>query len=474
MTHILVLGAGPVGLTTAMLFAAEGHRVTVLDRDPSSTREPSVLTGGEWKRSGVTQFAHTHVLMPAGFNVLEAELPGVVDRLLSLGGRRHNMIGGAWGLGNVGQRREDDARFETVTARRPVMEMALFAEARATPGVTIRCGTRVTGLLTGGARTLGRPHVTGVTTQNGEAIEADLVVDALGRNTVMPSLLTGLGAAPVERRADTGFRYYTRYFRAGSGEMPAQLPWPLLFHTGVTLITGPGDNDTWSVTVSTSGRDQQLRELRHNDVWERVMALYPTASHWAQGEPLTDVQVLGGIESRVRDYLHDGLPVATGVIAVGDAWATTNPQYGMGMTAGFQQAVQLRDVVRTVGVSNAVDLGRYFNEVRAEAQMPLWESTHAWDTHRLAEIDAELAGERYVTDDPDWNVRNVLHAVRNQDPEILRAYAEVACMVSTVEDAFVKTGLIERVLTLGGGDLPRYDEPGPSRAELLDAIGAGV
>lgn len=472
MTHTLVLGAGPVGLATAMLLAAEGHRVTVLDRDASGTRDHSVVSGGQWKRPGVAQFGHTHVLMPGGFHVLEAELPGAVDRLLSLGGRRHNMIGGAWGLGAVGEEREDDARFETVTARRPVLEAAFCAEARATPGVTVRCGTRVTGLLTGDARTLGRPHITGVTTQNGEAVEADLVVDALGRRTPVPSLLAGFGSMPRERYAEAGFRYYTRYFQAGSGRIPAQLAWPLVFHTGVTLIAGPGDNDTWSVTVCTSNRDQQLRELRHNGVWDRVVALYPEVAHWADGEPLTDVQALGGIKSVVRDYLRDGLPVATGIVAVGDAWGTTNPQFGIGMTAGFQQAVQLRDAVRTMGVRNAVDLGRYYNEARAEVQQPLWESTHAWDTHRLAEIDAEITGELYVTDDADWNLRNTLHLVRHRDPEVLRAYAEVTCMISDVDEAFLRTGLIERVIALGAGDPPRYGDRGPSRAELLGVIGA--
>lgn len=61
----------------------------------------------------------------------------------------------------------DDKRFETIAARRPVLEMALFAEAGETPGITLRCDEIVTGLLTGDARTLGRAHVVGVTTESG-------------------------------------------------------------------------------------------------------------------------------------------------------------------------------------------------------------------------------------------------------------------------------------------------------------------
>src|SRR5262249_60736708 len=46
-----------------------------------------------------------------------------------------------------GPRRDGDERFVTVTARRPVLEAAVAAVASRTPGVTIRRGVAVTGLL---------------------------------------------------------------------------------------------------------------------------------------------------------------------------------------------------------------------------------------------------------------------------------------------------------------------------------------
>ena len=42
----------------------------------------------------------------------------------------------------------------------------------------------------------------------------------------------------------------------------------------------------------------------------------------------------------------DGEPVATGVVAVGDAWACTNPSVGRGSTIGLLHAVALRDLLR--------------------------------------------------------------------------------------------------------------------------------
>ncbi|MFZ5555663.1 MAG: D-amino acid dehydrogenase [Pseudomonadota bacterium] len=45
--HIVVLGAGVVGATSAWFLAREGHRVTVVDRQPEAARETSFANGGQ-------------------------------------------------------------------------------------------------------------------------------------------------------------------------------------------------------------------------------------------------------------------------------------------------------------------------------------------------------------------------------------------------------------------------------------------
>jgi 2-polyprenyl-6-methoxyphenol hydroxylase-like FAD-dependent oxidoreductase len=466
MSHALVIGAGPTGLVTAMLLAAQDWQVTVLDRDPVGPAGDAALLWSEWRRPAVKQFHHTHCLLPGGFQDLRAEIPAVVDRLLALGARPHNMIGGAWGVGQVGGRQPGDELFETMAVRRPVFEAAVAAQAEQTPGVTIRRGAEVKGLLTGPGLLPGTPHIAGVLMADGAALTADLVVDAAGRNSAVAAALADVHASAHQQRADVGFRYYTRFFRSTDGTLPTQLPWPNSHQDGITIITAPGDNHTWSVTLVASGRDQAMRVLSNNDTWTRALASYPAAKHWGEGEPITGVTAIGGTESRYHRFVVDGRPVATGIVSVGDSWATINPQFGTGMTVGIRHAMMLRDVLATVGADDLVDVALRFDARTEEVLTPVWRSYAGWDRNRFAEIDATIRGETYASDDPEWNLLLALESARWKDPALLRGIAAVACMVATPYEALVKPGLVEKAFALATG-APRYTDPGPTRNELL-------
>src|SRR6476469_769745 len=91
MARITVLGAGMNGLTTAMLLARAGHRVTVLARDPA---DPPALEQAweQWERKGVGQFRRAHYMLPRWRGEIQESLPEVLDELLAAGGRRFNVI----------------------------------------------------------------------------------------------------------------------------------------------------------------------------------------------------------------------------------------------------------------------------------------------------------------------------------------------------------------------------------------------
>jgi 2-polyprenyl-6-methoxyphenol hydroxylase-like FAD-dependent oxidoreductase len=131
----------------------------------------------------------------------------------------------------------------------------------------------------------------------------------------------------------------------------------------MSLVTIPGDNDTWGWSLVTAANDKELRALRSPAVRDRVLALFPgTAESRAAGIALTDVQVLSCLEDRQRRLVVDDVPVVTGLVAVGDAWACTNPTLGRGATIGLLHVAALRDVLRAVRTSDPEKLVRCFAE----------------------------------------------------------------------------------------------------------------
>src|SRR5688572_13293968 len=156
MAAILVLGAGMNGLALAMLLAKDGHDVTVLERDASEPLDDPEEAWDGWVRRGVGQFRMLHFMLPRWRSEVEAELPELEAR----GGLRINALT-CLPDEFTGGFRPGDERFETVTARRPVLEGAVAAVAGRTPGVRIRRGVAVNGLSTNDQRRPGIPHVTG-------------------------------------------------------------------------------------------------------------------------------------------------------------------------------------------------------------------------------------------------------------------------------------------------------------------------
>jgi flavin-dependent dehydrogenase len=350
-----------------------------------------------------------------------------------------------------------------VTARRPVLEAAM-ATAAAAAGVRVRRGVRVRGVRTDGRTPV--PRVTGVTTTDA-TVAADLVVDCGGRRSAMPAWLTAAGARqPVEERAEAGFVYYGRHF---TGDLPAQRTVFAQPYDSLSVLTLPADNGTWSVVLTTSAKDKALRALRDPAAWSAALALYPLAAHWADGEAITGVDVMAGLEDRLRRYVVDGEPVATGVVAVGDAWACTNPSLGRGVSFALVHAKVLRDVLRESGPADHDKVVRRFDEATARIVEPLYRATTGSDTHRLAEIHGDVAGVPYRPANPRWAGSKALFAAGLSDPELARAYVSIASLVATPDEVFARPGLRERVVALGG-PAPQYPLPGPTRAELLDAV----
>nr|MBA3302928.1 FAD-binding protein [Acidimicrobiia bacterium] len=271
MAEIIVIGSGIGGLSSAMLLAGDGHDVTVLERDPATPPgEPEQAWEG-WGRRGVGQFRMLHLFLPRFRALLESELPEAAKAIEAAGALRFNAVAGA-PTSTTGGAREGDDDFESITGRRPVVEAALAGTAESTPGLRIRRGVAVAALRTGTEAVPGVPQVTGVVTEDGEELAADLVVDATGRRSPLPRWLEAIGAGACEEELDdSGFVYYGRHFRSSDGSVPPMMSGLLSHYGSVSILTLPADNGTWGVGIIGSGGDAELRNLRHVDRWEAAL-----------------------------------------------------------------------------------------------------------------------------------------------------------------------------------------------------------
>ena len=469
VAQIVVMGGGLNGLTAGMLLARDGHQVTVLERDAAGPRGRAADLWQRWDRRGVNQFRQLHFMLPRWRAEMERELPEVISGLEDLGGVRTSMLG-ALPDEMTGGKRDGDERFETVTGRRPVLEAAVAHAAKRTDGLTVCRGVAATGLVTGHESMTGVPHVTGVTVGGATVVHADLVVDATGRRSPVSGMLAAVGARrPDEEKEDCGFVYYARHFRSADGSCPPARERLLQHFEGVSILTLPCDSGTWGVALVTSARDKDLRALRAVPAWEAALSLFPSVAHWGDAQPITGVQVIAAIEDRHRRHVVDGEPVVTGLVALGDAWACTNPSLGRGASIGLLHACALRDLLREVGPDEPERLARRFDEATQTTVGPLYRATLEFDRHRLAEINAEITGQAYEPGDPAWDFSKALYAAAACDPDVLRAYTSVAALTATPADVLAEPGMLDKVITVGSA-APRYSAPGPARAELLAAV----
>lgn len=464
MAQVIVLGAGLTGLSTAMLLARDGHEVTVLERDPAPTADPGTAWEA-WDRPGVNQFRLPHIMLPRWRQLMSAALPDVLTAVEAAGGYRTNLLS-LLPARLRGPLRPEDDRFSATTARRPVLEAVLARAADATPGLTVCRDTSVTGLLSTGTPN-GVPHIGGVLTAGGRTLRADLVVDCGGRRSALPSWLAAVGVrGPEQERADSGFVYYGLHLR---GTMPTMTTLMLQNYNSLSILGLPADAGTWSIVLVTSSRDKALRELRELRVFDAVLAQYPQAAQWRDGVPISGVDVMAGIEDRLRRLTVDGKPVVTGVVAVGDAWGATNPSLGRGASIGLLQATVLREVVGSVGVTDAVGFATAFAARTGEVVEPLYRATLWYDHHRLCEVDGDIEGTPYRPDDQRWLASKALYAGALRDPELTRAQASIGWELRLPTDVFAQPGVLSRALELGGS-APQYPLGGPDRDALLKTI----
>ncbi|MEE4420954.1 FAD-dependent monooxygenase [Streptomyces bugieae] len=361
----VVLGGGFTGMLAAAALS-EYAEVIVVERE-RLPRTPALPTDLPHAR-------HAHLLTSDGARMVEALVPGGVERWLAEGARRVPVpaeLAGRASLGRLDRRCPP----HLIACSRDLLDRVIRRQVPTRPGVAVIDGTEAEE-LTGTAE-----HVTGVRvrdTTTGETyrLDADLVVDATGRHSTSRARLAALGLPRVgEDRADSAIVSATRIFRApeGAENLPVltsrsgltvpppgpsgaaraaagrTLPVRAVPERTATLV--PIEGGRWLVTLTGTGEDRPTQHAGRFVPFARRAGDPRIGDLIAGAEPLSEVRLSRDTVNRRRRF--EQLPSwPSGFLALGGAVAALSPDFGQGLSLAAHGATALREALARYGMDD--------------------------------------------------------------------------------------------------------------------------
>lgn len=390
---VVVMGGSLSGLLAARALASHAEEVVIVERD--------TLADEAQPRRGVPQGRHIHALHARGLAAMEAMLPGLGDDLVASGAERGDVgVDVHWYVDGL---RRPLVRTATtgISCSRPLLEHHVRRKVIAWPNVSVR-HANITGLSHSEGRVDGvlvadRPDADAdADPGSGEAggvdrLAADLVVDATGRSTRVPTWLAELGyGAPPERQIRMDLGYGSRYFRREPGErldgaaVALSLTSPKSTRARGALVAAI-EGDRWLMMVGGYHHDRPTADPE--DFTARALddPAVVFGKLVQRAEPLSEVLTYRYPASLRRDYSKlDRFPA--GLVPVGDAVASFNPVYGQGMTCAALYAEELGTWL--AGRPNLDEpASAYIRRAEKVANSP-WDVAAAED-FRLAHVDGD-------------------------------------------------------------------------------------
>jgi 2-polyprenyl-6-methoxyphenol hydroxylase-like FAD-dependent oxidoreductase len=469
---IIIIGGGFAGLSASLMLARAGHEILVLERDRLEPAADVEAAAASAFRTTAPQTVQPHIVNPKCRELLLERLPDVYQELCAAGAVEAPLSTQMPASLVDTTARPGDERLSLLRVRRSTIDWVLLRSVLEEPGVTLRCGVRVIGLLAAAGEP---PHVTGVRTKKGDHV-ADLVIDAAGRGSAIDRWLAEIGAQPPATDwAECGLAYFSRHYQLRPGIEVPDVPARMLANLDeFTLLISGADNGKVQLAVLSLAMDRRFRTLKYPEVFAAVMRTVPAYAAWlGRLEPISPVFAMGAVRNALRRLVVGGAPVVTGLHAIGDSICTTNPSPGRGLslallaTADLLNTIEQRVTDRTV---QALELDKLVGDHVA----PFYEDQVAIDGARLAMLQHTVfdaaAPERPVISDRINYAQ--LRTAALFDPTAFRALLNVSGMICRPNDVYTDPPMVartRRVLDQHGSGPPMVQ---PTREQLLDALAA--
>jgi len=427
--HAIVIGGGIAGLLAARVLSDFYGSVTIIEKDR--------LYNDHEPRRGVPQGRHAHGLLAGGLQVIEDQFPGISQELLNGGAVSADPLNdGTWFFEGAPLKRKPSGT-TAIMMSRPFFESALRRRVRALANVGFVENSPVRELLCRDGQ------VTGIRTDLAP-IDADLVVDASGRESHAPRWLAELGfAAPPEDRINIHLTYTTRFFRRdpqASDDAFAVVPsTPAGKRGGVILAQ---EDNRWVVTLFGHFGNEARPDMGGFLAYAKGLpssVIYDTIRNALPLDEGTMMRFPTSIRHRYERL--DRFP--KGFLVFGDAICSFNPVYGQGMSVAALQAKALREELTENNERFAM---RFFEKASVIIDNP-WDIAVGGDL-RMPETKAPRSlGARLIN-----GYVAILHRHAHRDAEAASVFLRVAQLLDA-PSALMSPKIALRVLF--GTLLPR-------------------
>jgi 2-polyprenyl-6-methoxyphenol hydroxylase-like FAD-dependent oxidoreductase len=476
--NIAIVGGGMAGLLAALMLARDGHRVTVLERDDTDVPATADEAFDNWDRRGATHARQSHAILARLRKILAERAPDVLETLLAQGATELSVERILPPDIVDREPRAGDDDLVLLCCRRLTIEWVLRKAVMAEPGVMWRGGVGVERLLAEGTR------VHGVVLDDGSTLNADLVVIGGGRNSPIMEWINALDGEvqPTEEVSEAGIIYLSRFYRLNEGQ-----ELPLLNKDGaggdlgyIAFAGFYGDNRTFSITFGIPTNDRELMTMRDNDAWEAaIRTLTPLAPWTTEGlaEPITGVESMARLRNRIRRFVVDGQPVATGLVVIGDAAVATNPWYGKGCSQAGIAAVALSDALAKHGRDRVALAHTMDATVRLDLEphyaLAVRQDADRTKLHEAAREGTEPDAVAVMT--RDFILNGLIPATRS-DPDVFRAFFRAFNMLDATDalmaDPKVLAGSMKALAEKD--QRPAPPKLGPERDEFLSVLASAA